>query len=542
MSAPKKKKVVSKQGKKKVVSKQVQLQTELKINVRVLKQTVNKKPMYVGHAVISALHEVSKAPSYNVEDKNSKIAGNVVSVISNSSKTIKEWQRPPVQKSISAIKKAYESNSEIMANPILLAVHPENKDLITLTQSPTEAELYFLQVYLYKNSIDKKPLLIIDGQHRLAGLNKVNKYKDNYIPFVLLFDENSSVYRASELAKIFAQVSTSATPLNKVHKLWLEYTFQLGEMVEEKTKNRASFESVAYLAQGDQWITEDRIEFCPEYHKTIISEANSEDYGPIFSGDQLYRIIKENFFDQIEETVSLTGLSLKVATLINEFLKLLKFTNNNHKNNLHKSPIFSKDNSQYPIIYGLLCSFLRYLSSKFDIVTTVGGKQKSTNYYGYELYDNNNSEFTIPDWDNVHARLVNVDWSTIDGSSLTLRGDDDQTLMKKLFTDMFNNPTEYSTNIAEHVLGKKYSFKLSNKSLSKEIEIINGFSKDLEEGTYELIDNSKSKNILKISKKVDEGLIVLDEFTLRDGAKVTFEVTCYGDLIYTHVLNVVTSD
>ena len=66
------------------------------------------------------------------------------------------------------------------------------------------------------------PLWIIDGQHRITGLGDSKcKQRDNPIPVVFLLNDGGSSYNGRNLAKIFAQVTTEATPLAKLHKEWL---------------------------------------------------------------------------------------------------------------------------------------------------------------------------------------------------------------------------------------------------------------------------------------------------------------------------------
>ena len=62
------------------------------------------------------------------------------------------------------------------------------------------------------------PLWIIDGQHRINGLGNENcTQNDNPIPVVFLINSGGTFYNGANLAKIFAQVTTAATPLGNLH-------------------------------------------------------------------------------------------------------------------------------------------------------------------------------------------------------------------------------------------------------------------------------------------------------------------------------------
>lgn len=93
------------------------------------------------------------------------------------------------------------------------------------------------------------PLWIIDGQHRITGLGDPKcKQNDNPISVVFLLNNGGTFYNGRNLAKIFAQVTTEATPLAKLHKERLTYAFKLDSYVAGSPSEKA-METVAHLCK-----------------------------------------------------------------------------------------------------------------------------------------------------------------------------------------------------------------------------------------------------------------------------------------------------
>ena len=165
-----------------------------------------------------------KLPQFKLTTPHQVIAGNA------SSTPVLDWQRPLDGERVLEISRIFNSSDEIMPNAVLLAVH-NNKDVTIRHES---GDLWTIEVDADKG----KPVWILDGQHRIAGLSKA-KSKDK-IPFVLLASHGASApYSQSTFAKIFAQVTTTAEGLHPLHDEWLTYAFRLGKYDVSSPKQAA---------------------------------------------------------------------------------------------------------------------------------------------------------------------------------------------------------------------------------------------------------------------------------------------------------------
>lgn len=133
-----------------------------------------------------------------------------------------------------------------MPNPVLLAVIPGKSIKVTKETlvNGTETDLWIVEIPAPEN--EQKSLWIIDGQHRVKGLSKT-KTTESMLPFVLLYSDDL-VYLPETLAKIFAQVTTEATPLDPVHKAWMQFVFNLGDYSDKSPTWRA-MRTVAILCR-----------------------------------------------------------------------------------------------------------------------------------------------------------------------------------------------------------------------------------------------------------------------------------------------------
>ena len=96
-----------------------------------------------------------------------------------------------------------------------------------------------------------KPLWVLDGQHRIQGLSRSSQ-KASALPVVLLLNPDATVYSPTMLAKIFAQVTTEATPLMDLHQEWLTFAFRLDSYDRARphhTEATQAMEAVAELCR-----------------------------------------------------------------------------------------------------------------------------------------------------------------------------------------------------------------------------------------------------------------------------------------------------
>lgn len=186
----------------------------------------NVYPIYTGFMRAADILAVASAPSFNPATLNCEIAKNATE------DPVKQWQRPLDPNRVDVITRLFSDTGEFMPNPVLLS---ENVTTAAgnITIDPTFAS-GSIPMPLFKVEIstptsqDDKPLWILDGQHRINGLGN-SLQAHNMIPVVLLLNQGGSYYSGSTLAKIFAQVTTTARGLDDMHGEWLTFAFHLGK-------------------------------------------------------------------------------------------------------------------------------------------------------------------------------------------------------------------------------------------------------------------------------------------------------------------------
>lgn len=173
-----------------------------------------KYPLFVGFLSADKLGQIAEAPQFQLTTPHQVIAGNV------SSTPVADWQRPLDLDRVTEISRIFGSSDEIMPNAVLLAVHGTSDVAI----DHETGDLWTIEI----STAAGKPIWILDGQHRIAGLTLAKSH--DKIPFVLLASHGASaIYPESTFAKIFAQVTTTAEGLHPLHDEWLTYAFSLGK-------------------------------------------------------------------------------------------------------------------------------------------------------------------------------------------------------------------------------------------------------------------------------------------------------------------------
>jgi hypothetical protein len=180
-----------------------------------------KYPIYVGFAVAEELAKVAEAPAFARTDTQRTIADEALKKPSD------KWQRPLNVDSVHRIIQTFSNDGNFMPNPVLLADSGKGGVAITALPAPAGGSSGVSRIELtYDTPLGSKPLWIIDGQHRIAGMAQSHQSL-NPIPVVLLLNGQSKDYSASDLARQFAQVTTTSTPLNELHQEWLAFAFDL---------------------------------------------------------------------------------------------------------------------------------------------------------------------------------------------------------------------------------------------------------------------------------------------------------------------------
>ena len=199
-----------------------------------------KYPLFIAFIEAQELLKVSKAPSFTEATSYEQIAKNV------QSKPVLEWQRPINTKRSNAMARIFDDVSgEFMPNPVLLSSNEElSSDWIKIHD--VDKDNVRIEI---KESDGVAPLWIIDGQHRISGLGR-SPQKHNHVPVVLLLNHKGKVYNGNILAKIFAQVTTKAEKLDKIHNEWLTYAFDLNKYESNYNGDQSAFEAVLCLCEN----------------------------------------------------------------------------------------------------------------------------------------------------------------------------------------------------------------------------------------------------------------------------------------------------
>jgi hypothetical protein len=277
----------------------------------------NEFPYLLGALDPKILDSIAIAPSFEDQTEHKKLAAEVLDP------PAEHWQRPVIQKKVDAIASNFDRTMEIMPNPVLLAVIPRKKIHIEKQVLANGAETGLWVVEIPPTSEQAKSLWIIDGQHRVKGLAKT-KTTQSLLPFVLLHSDDD-VYRPETLAKIFAQVTTEATPLDPVHKAWMQFVFNLGEYQSGSTTWRA-MRTVALLCktQSFKGVSNrfyDAIGFNPRL--TEMGEQGISPGGFSYTAVELAELLNKYFYraagsphlSMTEEAVA-TEISLAIDALV----------------------------------------------------------------------------------------------------------------------------------------------------------------------------------------------------------------------------------
>jgi len=212
---------------------------------------IKKRPLYLGCLAAEDLEKLCRVPSFSPGTEQEVIAGNVLRP------PIQDWQRPLIQSKRDKIQERYDQPGEFMPNPVLLSVDLEDAVQVKPKFLDGNATgLHILEVEI--SNPERVPLLILDGQHRIAGLSR-GKNKKNPLPFVLLHSEIKGTYPPQDSAKIFAEVSTESTGLKELHREWMQFAFHLDTYDPSRVngpENRSSMEVAAYLCHERDFVVD----------------------------------------------------------------------------------------------------------------------------------------------------------------------------------------------------------------------------------------------------------------------------------------------
>ena len=199
--------------------------------------------VHIGFMKPIDIQSVADIPYFLKTTPNSQIATNLKHT------PVKEWQRYPDQERISRIQQIFAAASDIMPNAVLLCENiyaPLPRQVVVHSANVLPVpNLQIVSIPTTATSPDK-PLWVIDGQHRVEGLARANL--DQPIPVVLLLNDQEK-YTGDQVAKIFAQVTTGAEPLDPLHDEWMSYAFELGNYAHptDGPTHKLAMETVVHL-------------------------------------------------------------------------------------------------------------------------------------------------------------------------------------------------------------------------------------------------------------------------------------------------------
>lgn len=205
-------------------------------------------PIYIAFMPASDILAVSEVPSFGQSTPHDTIATNVLTP------PIREWQRPLDQMRVDGISQTFDNTGELMPNPVLLAENVAgNSPPVTVAAKMVGGlQSGLVEVTLQPpTQAQKKPLWVLDGQHRIHGM-AASAQSTNLVPVVLLLNHGGGYYNGPVLAKLFAQVTTTAYKLDDLHNEWLTFAFKLGRYspnLSNSTYQSLAMEVVATLCK-----------------------------------------------------------------------------------------------------------------------------------------------------------------------------------------------------------------------------------------------------------------------------------------------------
>lgn len=275
-------------------------------------------PVFVGFSTAAELAQIAEAPAFTKHSPHADICTNILSP------PVKDWQRPLRHDRVTQIAGVYNHPGELMPNPVLLCGNPTfPTGAIQVTQqtnSGVPTDVWEVDVAAQVAGVGR-PLWILDGQHRIGGL-AASAQAGSPLPVVILLNQGSAAYSGPALAKIFAQVTTEATPLTELHQEWLTFAFNLKAYeigLPTSASARKAMEAVAELCRkptiGPNHLTN------PFYNRVRFNDHDPALPGPTQGGFKYTCIeLKEIYFDRYYNATAQVGHHLNPIDLTGEFV------------------------------------------------------------------------------------------------------------------------------------------------------------------------------------------------------------------------------
>lgn len=220
-----------------------------KLRIPCIEIVQKSKKFYIGKMEVRMIAQSSLVPSLDDEISIFDASKRVL----NSDYKSNEWQRQADRKRITRIQNFIEDSDSIIANSPMLFIRDPNSayfqgnELIVdfskflVEVNHAEYGTVFTDFTTFEQGSDRKPIWIVDGQHRVLGIHRSRK-NDVEIP-VVIFPHN---FGSPETAKIFAEINTYQVKLNSLHEIFMQHRFKLGH-----TKNNRRFNDIYSFSLQD---------------------------------------------------------------------------------------------------------------------------------------------------------------------------------------------------------------------------------------------------------------------------------------------------
>lgn len=206
----------------------------------IIKVNQKNKTFFIGKAPVQEIAQTSYVPHLPPVIQSEDSAARVLDRRRNSN----QWQRNADRNRIKKIQDFIEFDNNLITNTPMLYI--ARQDCITIGENFIEIKFdKFLKsegnIFVDRsrsgtdsnnNDIynDYRPFWIIDGQHRIHGINNSNKKVEEI--GIIIFDESFDV---SQTAKIFAEINTLQQKLPLLHEIFMAHRFKLSHNNPNRT-------------------------------------------------------------------------------------------------------------------------------------------------------------------------------------------------------------------------------------------------------------------------------------------------------------------
>ncbi len=223
---------------------------------------INQKDsvFYISSAPVNQIAQSSYVPSLppimNVKDTAKRVLDQ--NYIPN------EWQRRVESRRVFKIKNFIEDSNNVVANTPMLYINDKsaiqiknnkliidyNKFLQKESDGPRKGKYIDRRKRPERDEAgnqifdDFRPLWLIDGQHRIKGIN-ISDFQETEIPIIIFPNE----FGKKQTGKVFAEINTLQKPLNSLHQLFMQHRFKI-DHVSNKRKFRNYLEIEYVKAQN----------------------------------------------------------------------------------------------------------------------------------------------------------------------------------------------------------------------------------------------------------------------------------------------------